>query len=77
MLDPCHADNADMPDTTTAEPFVVRKRRFETTTTILYLGGLVFALMVLVTIACVTEATRKGKDRLRSVALTPHEVAEH
>ena len=51
----------NMPDTTTAEPFVVRRRRFETTTSILYLGALVFALMVLLTIACVVVALVKDE----------------
>lgn len=51
----------NMADTTTTEPFVVRRRRFETTTAILYLGGLVFALMVLLTLVCVVVALVKDE----------------
>jgi hypothetical protein len=51
----------DMPDTTTAQPFVVRRRGLGATTTTLYLGTLVFALMVLLTIVCVVVALVKGE----------------
>lgn len=51
----------DMPDTTTAQPFVVRRRGLGATTTTLYLGTLVFALMVLLTIVCVVVALVKDE----------------
>ncbi len=51
----------DMPDTTSAQPFVVRRRGLGATTTTLYLGTLVFALMVLLTIVCVVVALVKDE----------------
>jgi hypothetical protein len=51
----------DMPDTITTPPFVVRRRGLGATTTTLYLGTLVFALMVLLTLVCVVVALVKGE----------------
>ncbi|WP_433167394.1 hypothetical protein [Kribbella sp. CA-247076] len=49
-------DNAGMPPEPTTEPFVVKRRGLGTTRTMLYLGTLVFALMVLLTLVAVLVA---------------------
>ncbi|WBQ03200.1 hypothetical protein [Kribbella sp. CA-293567] len=45
-----------MREQTTTEPFVVRRTGLGTTTSILYLGGLLVALELLLTLACVVVA---------------------
>jgi len=50
------ADNAGMPPAQTTEPFIVKRRGLGTTRTMLYLGSLVFGLMILLTVLCVVVA---------------------
>ena len=49
-----------MPDTQAAQPFVVSRRRLEPTTAMLYVGGVIFALMVLLTLGCIVVALVRG-----------------
>ena len=46
-------DNAGMSSVRSAEPFVVKRRGLGTTRTALYLGTLLFGLMVLLTVLLV------------------------
>jgi hypothetical protein len=55
------ADNAGMPPAHTAEPFVVKRRGLGTTRTMLYLGSLLFGLMILLTVLCVVVAIVRGE----------------
>src|SRR3954452_13482593 len=50
-----------MPSVHAAEPFVVRRRGLGTTKTVLYLGTLLFALMVLLTVLCVVVQLVRGE----------------
>ena len=54
------ADNAGMPPVQTAEPFVVKRHGLGTTKTVLYLGTLVFGLMVLLTLGIVVIQLIRG-----------------
>ncbi|HET6297969.1 MAG TPA: hypothetical protein VFG33_31605, partial [Kribbella sp.] len=49
-----------MPDTQAAQPFVVSRQRLEPTTAMLYVGGVIFALMVLLTLGCIVVALIRG-----------------
>jgi hypothetical protein len=53
-------DNAGMPPVQTTEPFVVKRRGLGTTKTVLYLGTLVFGLMVLLTLGIVVIQLIRG-----------------
>ncbi|MFG1812169.1 hypothetical protein ACGFIF_00270 [Kribbella sp. NPDC049174] len=50
-----------MPPAQTSEPFVVKRRGLGTTRTMLYLGSLVFGLMILLTLFCVVFAVVQDK----------------
>ena len=53
-------DNADMPPVQSMEPFVVKRRGLGTTKTALFLGTLLFALMVLLTVLLVVIQSIRG-----------------
>ena len=66
-------DNATMPSVQTAEPFVVKRRGLGTTKTVLYLGTVLFALMVLLTVLCVVVQLIRGepvRDPLEAIWLS-------
>lgn len=54
------ADNDDVPLAQTAGPFVVKRHGLGTTKTVLYLGTLVFGLMVLLTLSIVVTQLIRG-----------------
>lgn len=54
------ADNAGMPPVQSTEPFVVKRRGLGTTKTVLYLGTLLFGLMVLLTVLLIVIQSIKG-----------------
>lgn len=54
-------DNAGMASAETTEPFVVKRSGLGTTRTMLYLGSLVFGLMILLTVLCVVVALVRGE----------------
>ncbi|MFI7062687.1 hypothetical protein ACIBL3_17020 [Kribbella sp. NPDC050124] len=66
-------DNAGMPPEQTTQPFVVKRRGLGTTKTALYLGTLLFGLMVLLTALLVVVQLIKGesvREPLESVWLS-------
>jgi hypothetical protein len=70
---PMTADNARMPSAQTTQPFVVKRHGLGTTKTALYLGTLVFGLMVLVTLLIVVVQSLRGgsiREPLESVWLS-------
>jgi hypothetical protein len=55
-------DNADMPPVQTTTPFVVKRRGLGTTKTALYLGTMLFGLMVLLTVLLVVIQAARGRS---------------
>jgi hypothetical protein len=61
VRDPGSAHNAVMTKTEPPPSFVVRKSRWESTAGLLYVGLVVFALMILLTIGCVVVALARNE----------------